>query len=244
MDAVVLAAGGAARMDGQDKTLAALGDEPLIVWSLRAFERSPEIRHVVVTASAANRQGIAAAVREAQLTKVTQVVLGGASRAESVLNGLEALADGGAAFVAVHDGARPFVTPEIIGAGIRAARKHGAVVAAVRSVDTVKLVEDSGEVERTPRRESVWLAQTPQIGRLDELLGAHRRNRDRLAEFTDDVALLEHEGVAVHVFESDAGNVKITRPADLKEAQARVAQGSATAAPTTVVSDATDMLSE
>ena len=223
VDAVVLAAGGATRMGGEDKLLAPLSDAPLIVWSLRAFEQAPEIRHVVVTASHANRDQLADAIRAAGLTKVTRVVLGGASRAGSVLCGLETLADGGAAFVAIHDGARPFVTPDIIARGVQAARAHGAAVAAVQSVDTVKLVTPAGRVSRTLPREQVWLAQTPQIGPLDALLQAHRRNRDRLADFTDDVALLEHEGVPVHVFESDAGNVKITRPADLQAARVRVA---------------------
>ena len=223
VDAVVLAAGGATRMGGQDKLLAPLGDAPLIVWSLRAFEQAPEIRHVVVTTSPANRDPLADAIRAARLTKVVRVVMGGASRAGSVLCGLEALADGGAALMAIHDGARPFVTPDIIARGVQAACLHGAAVAAVPSVDTVKLVTPAGRVSRTLRREQVWLAQTPQIGPLDALLQAHRRNRDRLAEFTDDVALLEHEGVPVQVFESDAGNVKITHPADLRAARARVA---------------------
>lgn len=223
VDAVVLGAGGATRMGGEDKLLATLGDAPLIVWSLRAFEQAPEIRHMVVTASPANRDHLADAIRAHRLTKVARVVLGGTSRAGSVLCGLEALADGGAAFAAIHDGARPFVTPEIIARGVEVARAHGAAVAAAPSVDTVKLVTPAGRVSRTLPREQVWLAQTPQIGRLDDLLRAHRRNRDRLAEFTDDVALLEHEGVPVHVFESDAGNVKITRPADLQAARVRVA---------------------
>ncbi len=223
VDAVVLGAGGAIRMGGEDKLLATLGDAPLIVWSLRAFEQAPEIRDVVVTASPANRDQLADAIRAHRLTKVARVVLGGASRAGSVLRGLEALADGGAAFVVIHDGARPFVTPDIIARGVQAARAHGAAVAAAPSVDTVKLVTPAGRVSRTLPREQVWLAQTPQIGRLDDLLQAHRRNRDSLAAFTDDVALLEHEGVPVHVFESDAGNIKITRPADLRAARARVA---------------------
>lgn len=223
VDAVVLAAGGATRMGGQDKLLTPLGDAPLIVWSLRAFEQAPEIRQVLVTASPANRDQIADAIRAARLTKVVRVILGGTSRAGSVLCGLEALADGGVAFAAIHDGARPFVTPDIIARGVQAARAHGAAVAAVPSVDTVKLVTPAGRVSRTLPRDQVWLAQTPQIGRLDDLLQAHRRNRDRLADFTDDVALLEHEGVPVHVFESDAGNVKITRPADLQAARVRVA---------------------
>ena len=223
VDAVVLGAGGATRMGGEDKLLTPLGDAPLIAWSLRAFEQAPDIRHVVVTASPANRDQLADAVHAARLTKVTRVILGGASRAGSVLCGLEALAEFGTALAAVHDGARPFVTPDIIARGVEAARAYGAAVAAVPSVDTVKLVTPTGRVSRTLPREQVWLAQTPQIGPLDALLQAHRRNRERLADFTDDVALLEHEGVPVHVFESDAGNVKITRPADLQAARVRVA---------------------
>ncbi len=146
VDAVVLAAGGATRMGGEDKLLAPLADAPLIVWSLRAFEQTPEIRQVVVTASAANRDQIADVIRAARLTKVTRVVLGGASRAESVLHGLETLVVGGAAFAVIHDGARPFVTPDIIARGVQAARAHGAAVAAVPSVDTVKLVTPAGRV--------------------------------------------------------------------------------------------------
>ena len=121
VDAVVLAAGGATRMGGEDKLLAPLADAPLIVWSLRAFEQTPEIRQVVVTASAANRDQIADVIRAARLTKVTRVVLGGASRAESVLHGLETLVGGGAAFAVIHDGARPFVTPDIITRGVQTA---------------------------------------------------------------------------------------------------------------------------
>ena len=146
MDAVVLAAGSSNRMGGQDKTLSPLGGEPLIIWSLRAFESSPEVRAVVVTASEANREGVTEAIRKARLRKVTKVVLGGPSRSESVFNGLEALANKGAAFVAIHDGARPFVTAEIICRGVRTARKHGAAVAAVRTVDTVKLGSTGGAV--------------------------------------------------------------------------------------------------
>lgn len=223
VDAVVLAAGRAARMHGQDKTLALLGGVPVLVWCLRTFDRSDVIREVVVTASRENRDDVVEAVRAAELVKVSEVVLGGASRAESVLNALESLADNDSTFVAIHDGARPFVTTDIISRGVQAARIYGASVAAVPSVDTVKLVDGTGLVSKTIPRKQVWLAQTPQVGRLDILLEAHRRNRNRLATFTDDVALLEHEGIPVHVFESDPRNVKITCPNDLFEARERVA---------------------
>lgn len=223
VDAVVLGAGGSARMAGLDKMLAPLGDREVIVWSLRAFEAAPSIRRVVVTSSAENRSGIERAIDAAGLAKVVGVINGGPSRAHSVLNALDVLEDDGARFAAIHDGARPFVTDELIERGVAAVRRHGAVVAAVPSSDTVKLVGSEGVVIETPPRAQVWLAQTPQLGRLHELLAAHRRRRERLAGFTDDVSVLEADGITVYVFEADAGNFKISAPADLERARRIVA---------------------
>ncbi len=100
VDAIVLGAGGSARMDGHDKMLAPLGGEPVIVWSLRAFEAAPSIRRVIVTSSGENRAAIAAALESAQLAKVVGVIEGGATRADSVLGGLEWLESDAPVFVA------------------------------------------------------------------------------------------------------------------------------------------------
>ncbi|MDE2768689.1 MAG: IspD/TarI family cytidylyltransferase [Chloroflexota bacterium] len=263
-DAVVLGAGSSARMGGADKLLADLDGEPVIVWSLRAFEACQGIRTVVVTVAEDNEASIRKAVARAGLTKVRAFVRGGSSRAESVLHGLRALdrdprktpvvfedpdalapSPGGEGwgegssgldhrvkqgsldneppdYVAVHDGARPLVTPALIEDGLRMARVYGAAVAAVPATDTLKIVDRDRLVVRTPLRSSVWHAQTPQFARFADLLGAHERQTAMLDLYTDDVSVLEAEGLPVRVFEGSRENLKITTPDDL-DAAARIA---------------------
>jgi 2-C-methyl-D-erythritol 4-phosphate cytidylyltransferase len=206
-------------MGGLDKLSAPLGGVPALLWSLQAFERAPSIRGVVVTASADNRAAMERLVAQAGWSKVSAVVLGGATRAHSVLNALEALEAGGAAFVAVHDGARPFVTSELIERGVELARAHGAAIAAIPCTDTVKIVNRDRIIVETPPRAQVWLAQTPQFARLADLLQAHRRHHHDLDAFTDDASLLEAEGIRAFVYEGDPSNLKITTPVDLERAQ-------------------------
>ena len=214
-DAVVLGAGSSARMGGADKLLADLEGDPVIVWSLRAFEDCPGIRSVVVTTSAHNEERLREAVGQAAITKVQAFVRGGASRAESVLHGLRALAGQPPELVAVHDGARPLVTPAVIEDGLRTARVYGAAVAAVPATDTLKIVDRQRLVVRTPLRSSVWHAQTPQFARFADLLAAHERQAAMLDRFTDDASVLEAEGLPVRVFEASRENLKITTPGDL-----------------------------
>ena len=236
-DAVVLAAGSSARMGGADKLLADLEAEPVIVWSLRAFEACPAIRAVVVTISEDNEASIRKAVARAGLAKVRAFVRGGASRAESVLHGLHELNSQPPDYVAVHDGARPLVpgarplvTPALIEDGLRMARVYGAAVAAVPATDTLKIVDRDRLVVRTPLRSSVWHAQTPQFARFADLLGAHERQTAMLDLYTDDVSVLEAEGLPVRVFEGSRENLKVTTPDDLDAAARIVRQRRATAA--------------
>jgi len=207
-------------MGGRDKVLVQLGGEPLLLWSLRACEAAPSVRRVVVTASPHNLVSLERAVGNARLDKVTMVVTGGATRAHSVLCGLEALAADPSAYAVVHDGARPFVTPDLIERTLAAAREAGAALAATPAVDTVKIVDAERLVMESPARARVWLAQTPQAGRLADLLRAHRAERERLATFTDDVALLATLGIRARAVESDPLNFKVTTPADLRRAEA------------------------
>ena len=262
-DAVVLGAGSSARMGGADKLLADLDGEPVIVWSLRAFEACQGIRSLVVTTSEHNEASIREAVAQAGLVKVRAFVRGGSSRAQSVLHGLRALdrkpcetpvvcedpdalapSPGGEGwgegssglhrpvkqesrdwgppdYVAVHDGARPLVTPALVDDGLRMARVYGAAVAAVPATDTLKIVDRERLVIRTPLRSSVWHAQTPQFARFADLLGAHERQTAMLDLYTDDVSVLEAEGLPVRVFEGSRENLKITTPDDL-DAAARI----------------------
>ena len=229
-DAVVLGAGFSARMGGADKLLADLEGEPVIVWSLRAFEACQGIRSVVVTTSEDNEDRIRDAVKRAALTKVQAFVRGGASRAESVLQGLRALDVQSPEYVAVHDGARPLVTPALIEEGLRTARVYGAAVAAVPATDTLKIVDRQRVVVRTPLRSSVWHAQTPQFARYAALLAAHERHALMLDRFTDDASVLEAEGLPVRVFEASRENLKVTTPDDLDSAARIVRQRRAAAA--------------
>ena len=226
---MVLGAGSSARMGGKDKLLADLEGEPVIVCSLRAFEASPGIRSVVVTTSGDNEANIREAVEQAGLAKVRAFVRGGASRAESVLHGLRALDSEPPDYVAVHDGARPLVTPALIEDGLRMARVYGAAVAGVPATDTLKIVDRDRLVVRTPIRSSVWHAQTPQFARFVDLLGAHERQTAMLDLYTDDVSVLEAEGLPVRVFEGSRENLKITAPDDL-DAAARILRQRRTAA--------------
>lgn len=216
---MVLGAGSSARMGGQDKLLGDLEGVPVIVWSLRAFEACPGIRSVVVTISEENEAHIREAVEQAGLTKVRAFVRGGASRAESVLHGLRALNSDPPDYVAVHDGARPLVTSALIEDGLRMARVYGAAVAAIPATDTLKIVDRERLVVRTPIRSSVWHAQTPQFARFSDLLGAHERQTAMLDLYTDDVSVLEAEGLPVRVFEGSRENLKITTPDDLDAAK-------------------------
>ena len=229
-DAVVLGAGSSARMGGADKLLANLEGAAVIVWSLRAFEACQGIRSVVVTTSEHNDANIREAVAQAGLAKVRAFVHGGSSRAESVLHGLRTLNGEAPDYVAVHDGARPLVTPMLIEDGLRTARVYGAAVAAVPATDTLKIVDRDRLVIRTPLRSTVWHAQTPQFARFADLLGAHERQTAMLDLYTDDVSVLEAEGLPVRVFEGSRENLKITTPYDLDAAARVVRQRRAAAA--------------
>lgn len=215
--AIIVAAGRSERMGGIDKLFAELAGRPLLAWTLGAFKSCTAIDDIVVVASPDSLERVGSLVREWRFDqKVTSVIPGGSSRQESVLAGLEA-ADG-ATLVAVHDGARPLVTPEIIEQGVILARKAGAALCGMPARDTVKLVEaDSSLVRSTLPRETVWLAQTPQCFDRALLLEAHRAAK---ATVTDDAALVEALGRTVAIYEGAWSNFKVTTQEDLILAEA------------------------
>jgi len=213
---VVVAAGRSERMGGIDKVLAPLVGRPLLAWTLSAFKKCDEIDQVVVVAAPASLGRVRAFVEEWRFTKVTAVVPGGATRQQSVRAGIDAAA--GAAIVAIHDAARPLVTPALIARGVALARETGAALCAVPSRDTVKEIDgDPPVVTATPDRARIWLAQTPQVFDRALLLEAHDRAG---ADATDDAALVEAAGHRVHVYRGDYANIKVTDPDDLIIAEA------------------------
>lgn len=155
--------------------------------------------------------------------RVTEPVLGGSERQESVRSGLEALADGGPATVLIHDAVRPFVTRETIDAVLAALADTTAVVAGTRIVDTVKRTDAAGVIRDTVPRDGLWRAATPQGFSFPLIRAAHRKAADAgRRDFTDDGAVAEWAGHPVRMVAIPEGNVKLTTPEDFASAEARI----------------------
>lgn len=216
--AVVPAAGSSRRMGGQDKILLPLDDIPVLVHTLRALSASERIQEIVVVTREDLIVPVGQLCRDCALDKVTKVLVGGATRADSVLIGVEEVS-GRTELIAVHDGARPLVTVEVIDAAIRKAAECGAAAPAVPVKDTVKRALD-GVVVETPDRTQLFAVQTPQVFDSDLLLGALRRAVEDGAAITDDCGAVERIGMKVCLTEGSYENIKITTPADMLMAEA------------------------
>lgn len=214
---VVAAAGSSTRMGGTDKLMAPLGGQPVILRTLRALEDSPCIQEILVVARGELLVDIGALCRDAGLQKVTQVLLGGKSRLESVYKGVNQVSDK-AKLIAVHDAARPLVSQAVIADAVAGAQRFPAAAPAVEVKDTVK--EVAGElVVSTPDRSKLRAIQTPQVFDADLLKAALQRATDEGAEVTDDCSAVERLGAAVTLTQGDERNLKITTPTDLAVAE-------------------------
>ena len=222
--AIVAAAGRGTRFGrGRAKQFVELGGVPVIVHTLRRFERSETVGETVVVLPADETAAFVALAGRYGLRKLARVVAGGATRGESIWRGLQGVRAATAGVVAVHDGVRPFVTPAEIDRVVRAAEETGAALLATPATDTLKEVR-SGTVARTLDRSAVWHAQTPQCFRFDLLRRAYESALAEGLDATDDSALVERLGVSVSVVEGSARNVKITRPEDLAVAEVLLEQ--------------------
>lgn len=219
--AIVLAAGQGKRMNSKvQKQFLELGGKPLLYYSLKCFQDSGMIRDIILVTGAESvpfcKEEI---VEKYGLTKVTKVIPGGKERYDSVYEGL--LACENSDFVLIHDGARPFITEEIIRRGIQGVEKTGACVIGMPSKDTVKIADTQGYVAETPDRSTVWTIQTPQIFEYRLIREAHEKIRCRdMSAITDDAMVVEQEtGVKVALVEGSYKNIKITTPEDLDIAE-------------------------
>lgn len=214
---VVLAAGSSNRM-GQDKIMMDVDGLPVIVHTLRAFETIPEANEVIVVTREELVPEIAGLCKMFGLQKVKKVVRGGASRVESArLGTLEA--DHDAVLIAIHDGARPFVSDAVVRGTILKAAQTGAAAPAVPVADTIK-VAHNGLVEYTPDRTTLFAIQTPQVFDASLIRAALQKALDDGAEVTDDCSAVERLGMKVFLTEGDERNFKLTTPADIARAEA------------------------
>lgn len=218
--AIIAAAGQGTRMGRRTaKQFLELAGLPVIIHTLKCFERCDAIHEIVVTLPEPDAASFQALAEQHGLRKLTRVVPGGATRASSVAHGLQAICAATAEIIAVHDGVRPFVTPDEISRTIEAARASGAAILAAPATDTIKEVEND-VVQRTLTRNNLRHALTPQCFQYELLRRAYEQlNEVNAAEVTDDSFLVERLGVRVSVVEGSARNIKITRPEDLAFAE-------------------------
>lgn len=213
---VIAAAGTGSRMGAEiNKQFLLLDSRPILAYSLDVFERMDLVSQVVVAANAREVDYCAEEViAKFAYRKVSRVVAGGASRQESVWQGLQHI-EKDAALVAVHDGARPLLTTALIMDLYQAAQKWGAAVPGVPVRDTLKTVDDEAFVQETLNRSLVTAIQTPQVFRRADLYRAYQMAHEQQFQATDDAALYEKYIGRVRVVPGDHRNLKITTPEDI-----------------------------
>ncbi len=212
--AIIAAAGQGSRIGGdRAKQFLELHGIPVIIHTLRRFERCAAIDEAIVVLPAEETAGFRSLTKKFDLLKVSRIVTGGATRAESVRKGLEVVPEG-TEIVAVHDGVRPFVTPDEIARTMDSARAGGAAVLVAPVTDTIKEVK-GGRIVGTPPRSKLRRALTPQCFRYDILKQAYEHLNQFEGEITDDSSLVERLGLPITLVDGDSRNIKITRPEDI-----------------------------
>jgi 2-C-methyl-D-erythritol 4-phosphate cytidylyltransferase len=197
-----------------NKQFIELAGKPVLWYSLQAFEQCAAVDAIVLVRQTANADETAAMVAQGGFRKVRAYADGGAERQNSVWNGLEAC-DPSTEIVAVHDGARPLVTPDLITATIDSARQHGTGIAATKVVDTIKEANEDKTVIRTVDRTKLWAVQTPQTVRYSLLREAYGKVLADKVVVTDEAAAVERLGQKVHLVNTPFLNLKVTTPSDL-----------------------------
>ncbi len=215
--AIVVAAGRGERLKSRiSKPLIKLNSKPVIIYSLEVLSRHPGINEIIVVASADNINEISRQVKKYRIKKISNIILGGRKRQESVYKGL-ARVNLRSDIVLVHDAARPFIKAEFISKSLNQARVTGASVIGVPVKATIKHVTRYA-VKRTLDRSNLWEIQTPQVFRKEIILKAYNKFKNLVV--TDDAALVERLGKKVSLAMGSYTNIKITTPDDLIFAKA------------------------
>jgi len=210
---VIVAAGSSQRM-GTDKIMAMLGGEPVLLHTIRAFQSSELVDEIIVVTRMEKLMDIADLCKENAMEKVKQVIIGGASRMESALAGVSAVSSS-AKLVAIHDGARPFVSAELINRTVYAAKEYLAASPALKSTDTLKITDEKGFVVGAVDREFAVRMQTPQVFDSDLVKGALTNAVNKNLSLTDDCSAVALMGVKTCIVDGDEDNIKLTTPRDM-----------------------------
>lgn len=217
VSAIIACAGGFTRMNGVNKQLYELRGVPVAARSMLAFQQLDEVTEIIVSARKCDIDLFYGMAEKYGITKLKEVISGGETRQESVFKAYSRVSKE-TRFVAVHDGARPLVSPENIRRCIKDASVFGGAALGVPVKDTIKVV-DGGLIVDTPDRRRLYITQTPQIFRKDVYVRGINFANDHELDFTDDCQLAEAVGVKVYMSSSDYSNIKITTAEDIAVAE-------------------------
>jgi|SRR5688572_7840080 len=216
--AIIVAAGGSSRF-GKPKQLELLAGEPVFLHSVRAFDNCDRIEKIILVTSSEYRNEMQTLLESKGLDAKVTITLGGERRQDSVMNGLISAHADDDDVILVHDAARPLISQKVITDVIDATIIHGAALAAVQVVDTLKR-EKGGFAIDTVDREHLWRAQTPQAAKAGHLRNALEYAQNKGVTVTDEAQLLSLISVQSSIVSSDERNFKITYPDDLTRAEA------------------------
>lgn len=215
VSAVIVAAGGSVRMGIADsKQFIPLLSRPAIEYTLKAFQKCYLIKEIVIVCREQDDDRINKIIELNGFSKVSKLVKGGDSRADSVRNGIGACSEN-AKYYAIHDGARPLITVEEIERVVEAAFDTGAATLGTSVKDTIKVVDGFNNIESTPIRSQLRAVQTPQVFERDLYRFALENAGDNIINFTDDCSLIENMGGEVLVVKGNEENIKLTTPIDI-----------------------------
>lgn len=215
--AIVLACGKDQEIgSGVDVSFLALGSRPVVARSIQTLEQNPLIEGIVLVTKKERVDSALHLVRSFGCRKISAIVAGGASRLTNLKNACEQIPDD-TTVVLIHDASRPFLTDEVITETLKAGKRYGAAVAAVKSAEAVKLAEKGQKVTKSLDRNTVWLVQSPQVFKID-VFKKMLKGSGKLLD--DDSSLLDRSKQAVHLVAGLPGNMKIRTPDDLQIASA------------------------
>lgn len=216
--AVIVAAGNSERM-GENKITMKLGRMPVIAHTLAAFQDSPAVEEIVVVTRSDMVDELTELCKKYGFDKVSKIICGGATRMESALAGVSAVKSS-AKLIAIHDGARPLVTQELIVRTVAAAKKYLSAVPVIKSTDTLKTVNPDGYITGSVDRETTVRVQTPQVFEAMLIKGALTNAVKRGAVYTDDCSAIESMGAKTYTVMGDEDNIKLTTERDVITAAA------------------------
>lgn len=211
---VVVAAGNAQRM-GVDKVMMELGCMPVLARTLLAFQNCDAVDEIIVVTRMEKVEEVASLCKKYGITKAGKVIRGGKTRMESALAGVSEVRSG-AKLIAVHDGARPFVTDDVIRRTVDAAARYMSAVPVIHSTDTLKSIDENGLITGTVDRERTVRVQTPQVFNADLIKGALTKAVSDGLTLTDDCSAIEIMGIKTHTVDGDEDNIKLTTPRDIQ----------------------------